>query len=288
MPSTTLTDKFTTHLRRVETLGAAGIPAPKEWLALRERYDAYRHLEMPACDRLIDVILAPSKTSDMTTWHALAISEQIGQDMPGIQARVDNRVAAAVEARLLELYRPHAQRNYHSAQTRFNEAAQVFTAAAHTVDIQAEPVDMVTAEHEQREAWVAAEALAAKLDAAVPTLSVAAELAGARVDDETGSLLAMCVDTADQSRRALWAAWEAKDGRCGRWAALVATGATLRAADLADIAAYDRPRPLEHRMVPTREHGIYEERVFDPESPDYQPPDAPQLGMIPGRRMVTR
>jgi hypothetical protein len=294
MPNTLLTDKFQTHLRRVETLAAAGIPAPKQWTELRQRFDAYRHLEAPACERLINVILAPAKTSDITTWHAQALAEQIGKDMPGIQARVDQRVAAAVEARLLELYRPHAETNYGKAAARFNDAAAAFTDTATAVDIDTTDANTVAAmPDDQRAAWSAAEQLCARLDAAVPTLTVAAELAGVTVDNETGSLLAMCVDTAGMRKRELWRAWDTKDGRCGRFGALVKLGAIIRAANLENIAPYERPRDVQYwrEPEPGAPVGIYREVAWDPElptGPDNRPPSQPEQTMIPGRRMFTR
>jgi hypothetical protein len=245
-----LIDRFTTHLRRVETLAAAGIAPPKPWTELYARFTDYRQMELCAGERLVAAITNPGKSDDVVLLHALALAEQIGHDLPGIQARVDQRVAAAIESALAELYKPCAERNYQTAQARFDAAAQAFTEAASAVDVQADAADIVNAPDEQRAAWTAAEALAGQIDAALPVLTVAAQLAGIAVDAETGSLLAMCVDTTDLHRRALWAAWESQDARCGRWAALVKLGARIRAADLTDIAAYDRPRDIEYRLEP--------------------------------------
>ena len=61
--TTRLPDQLVEHLRRVETLVAAGIPAPKEWTALRERFDAYRQMETPQLSRLIDAIVAQARAT---------------------------------------------------------------------------------------------------------------------------------------------------------------------------------------------------------------------------------
>jgi hypothetical protein len=105
----------------------------------------------------------------------------------------------------------------------------------------------------------------------------------------TGSLLVMCVDTTDMHKRALWAAWETKDGRCARWAALTKINARIRAADLTDITAYDRPREIETRLTPVPgQFGIYTETQHDPEDPNYRPAEPVPMGMVPGKRMWAR
>jgi hypothetical protein len=175
----------------------------------------------------------------------------------------------------------------------FGALTSGFSVSAHPAVLSTDARTVAAMADDQRAAWSAAEQLVAQLDATVPVLTVAAELAGVTVDNETGSLLALCVDTTDQPKRALWAAWETKDGRCGRWAALVRLGARIRAADLTDIAPYDRPREIETRLEPEpgAPHGYYREVAWDPEkpeSPDNRPPAEPERAMIPGRRMVTR
>jgi hypothetical protein len=117
---------------------------------------------------------------------------------------------------------------------------------------------------------------------------MAAQLAGVDVNDETGSVVSLCVDTTNAAKRDVWSAWDVRDARTGHWGALAATGARIRAATLESIAPYPRPAPLEHRLVPTGMVGVYEERVFDTEAPDYEPPDEPNRALIPGRRMVSR
>ena len=45
------------------------------------------------------------------------------------------------------------------------------------------------------------------------------------------------------------------EGRAGRWAALIAIGATVRAADLSEVEPYREPRPMEKKQVRVG-HGV--------------------------------
>jgi hypothetical protein len=279
-----LTDKFRSHLNRVATLTEAGIPPPRPWTELHDRYDAYRAMPLTAAQRLADAITNPAKGDDIPALHAAALAETAN---PMTQAQVDNAVAHAVEQKLRELYAPAAETNYTKAAERFNAVAASFADAAHIIDPDTAPAEVVNAPDDQRQAWSAAEALAAQLDAAMPVLVVAAELAGAHIDNEDGTLLTLCVDPTDQRRRELWQAWLTKDGRCGRWAALTKRDANVRAAaDLADITPYRQPEPIryEQRQIVDAPRGYYETIMVDPEEPGYQP-EQPELGMIPGRML---
>jgi hypothetical protein len=121
--------------------------------------------------------------------HALALAEQLGQTMPAIQAKVDNAVAYAVEARLADLYAPAAPHNYDLAAGRFNDAAQVFTSTAGVIDPDTDAAAVVGAPDDQQAAWQAVDALAGQLDAALPILTVAAQLAGISVDADDGRVV---------------------------------------------------------------------------------------------------
>jgi hypothetical protein len=201
---------------------------------------------------------------------------------------VDQTVAGIVEQKLRELYAPAAGRNHATAQTRFNDAAESFVSAANTVDVEAPATDIVNAPDDQRQAWTAAEQLAAALDTALPILTVAAQLANAHIDDNDGSALTLCVSPLDMGRRALWQAWETTDGRTRRWGALAKLGAKIRAANLSDIVAYRRPQPIETRLQPVPgQYGIYDNITVDPEAPGYQPAEPEQV-MIPGKRLTSR
>jgi hypothetical protein len=283
-----LVDRFTTHLRRVQTLADGGIAPPRQWAELYARFTDYRGLQMAVADQLIAAIITPSKGADVTTLHALAVAEQIGQDMTGIQARIDQRVAGAIETRLVELYRPHAEHAYRTAQTRFDAIAADFHETAKTVDTETtDAADVAAMADDQRAAWTAAAALAVQLETALSLLRVAAQLAGADISDETGSVVSLCVDTTTTAKRVLWQAWDVRDGRTGKWGAIAKTGARIRAATLETIQPFPRPAPLEHRLAPTGTVGVYEEKIFDPESPSYTPAEPPAKGLVPGR-MLTR
>jgi hypothetical protein len=182
----------------------------------------------------------------------------------------------------------HAERNYATAQSRFDAIAADFVAAANTVEVEADAASLYTAGDEQRTAWTRAATLATQLDATLPVLVLAAELAGVHPNNEDRSLLTLAVSPVDMGRRELWAAWETTDGRTHRWGALHRLGATIRAAALGDAVPYRRPRELEHRLTPTNRYGVYETTIHDPESPGYQPPAEPERAMIPGGRVFIR
>ena len=295
MPNTLLRTEFAEFLRRVDILAAASIAAPRAWLELRDRFERYRQMPATGAVRLADALIRPGKGDDLGWLLAHAVAEQTGIDMPGIQAKVDQHVYGVIEAKLRALWATHAKTAYQAAANAFTDAAHAFTAAAHATNV--DTTDAAVVAHmstEQTAAWAAAPTLAAQLDAALPVLVTAAQLAGKTVDDETGGTLALCVDTTNADKRALWAAWETETGRCGRWAALTARGegsppATIRALeDLDTFAPYPRPRPLEVRREPEpgAPPGFYRDVVHDPEAPGYQPPDEPQRTMIPGKRLT--
>lgn len=281
MPGTRISDRFNEHLRNVEILSSTGIKPPREWAALRERFASYQQLRLPACERLIATLITPAKGDDVALWHGLALAETAN---PMAQATVDNAVSAAVERRLLELYRPSARSNYEKAADRFDSAASEFAAAATVIDAEAPAATVVNASDDERAAWSTAERAAAELDAVLPTLVAASELANIHITAQDGTVLMLCVDPGNLHRRRLWQAFETRDGRTRRWGALAKIGATIRACALDDIKPYAQPRPLERRVekIPGGE------RVFwtDPESDDYIPPRPPAVGMISGRMVA--
>ncbi|WP_197498953.1 hypothetical protein, partial [Mycobacterium sp. E3298] len=242
---------------------------------------AYRALQLPACDRLTAAIINPSKSDDVTLLHALALAETAS---PQSQAEVDNRVASVVERRLLELYRPHAGDIYQQVVDQFDSAATAFADAAATTDVEASAASVVNARDEQRAAWTAAEAGAAKLDALLKLLATAAALAGIKDAFTNAALIGLAVDATGLHRRRVWEAWLA-EGRCGRWSALHRVGATLRAADLGSFAAYDEPVPVEVRteQVAGAPLGTYRTTRHDPYDPGYKPAPKAERVMIGGR-----
>ncbi len=277
---TRLSDRFTEHLRSVDTLTGAGIEAPKEWLALRERFDAYQRLEKPATDRLATAVVTGTK-DDLTALRAFALAEQA---TPQEEARVDNQVAAAVERRLLELYAKAAPSNYAKAAAQFDAAATAFTAAAATIDTEAAAASMVTAPDDARAAWVAAEQHAAQLSALTPVLAMAADLAGTRVHNDE-DLLPLVADPGQSHRRRVWEAFFHKEGRTGRWGALHRAGVSIRACPLDQHQPYRAAKPIEVRQeqAPGQPVGFYKTVRVDPEDPNYKPAPIPAKTLIGGR-----
>jgi hypothetical protein len=279
-------ERFSEYLRRIDTLANAGIAAPREFETVRRNYDDYRRMQLTAAERLAHAVTNPAKHDDLNALHAMALAEQAH---PGQQAAVDGVVAGVIEARLRELYAPHAKDIYGKAAVRFNGVAEAFAAAASVTDVETtDAADVAAMADDQRAAWTAAAALAAELDTALSLLTVAAQLAGVDVNDETGSVVSLCVDTTTAAKRVLWAAWDVRGTRTGRWGALAAAGARIAAQPLETIQPFPRPAPLEHRLVPTGMVGVYEEKILDPESPDYTAPDEPNRALIPGHRLTTR
>jgi hypothetical protein len=289
MPDTPLRFEFTEYLRRIDALTDAGIDPTRPFQELRDRYDRYRQMPRAGAQRLADALILPRKGDDLNWLSAHAYAESAAETFPPVQATVDNTVSQAIEARLRELYQPHAERNHATAQARFDAiAAELSAAAATGVDLETTDATTVAAmTDEQRAAWASAPTVASQLDSALAVLVITAALAGVTADMESGSLITLAVSPVDMGRRELWAAWE-DTGRCGRWSALAKLGAKIRAADLPDVVAYRRPKELEHRLVPTSETGIYDSVIVDPEAPGYQPPEQLEQAMIPGRRLTSR
>jgi len=104
----------------------------------------------------------------------------------------------------------------------------------------------------------------------LPALAAAASLAG-RNTDRDEHLIALSVDATNCHRRRVWECWQTEGTRTGRWGALLALGATIRAAGLEGLEPYARPRPMEIRQV---RHGIGIRQVsYDPED-ELVPADA--------------
>ena len=261
--TTRLSDKFAEHLRSVETLvNAGGIEAPKEWLALRERFDTYLRLEKPATDRLAHAVVTGTK-DDLIMLRAFALAEQAN---PQDAARVDNQIAACVERKLIEIYAGVAKKNYEQGASQFNTAATQFTTVATAVDAEAPAADMVTARDDARAAWVEAEQYAAKLTALIPVLVTAAQLAGTRIRIDE-DLLPLVTDPGQLHRRRVWEAFSHKEGRTGRWGALLELGATIRACPLDQHQPYRAAKPIEVRQeqAPGKPAGFYRTVRIDPE-----------------------
>jgi len=189
------------------------------------------------------------------------------------RSKIRERVARGILPALRSAYASSAGDNFRIVAERYDEAAGRLTACASATDVTAEAERIVALDAKSRAAWMDSAVIAAELDALLAALVNAANLAGIQTTDRsgarlTGSLIALACDPAGAHRRRTYEAW-ASSGRCGRWSALLALGATLRAADLAAFEPYREPRPLEVRQQ--RVGMGTQQYTIDPEDADYTP-----------------
>jgi hypothetical protein len=241
------------------TVRADSIEAPPEWSELLARHQEYSCLGDSMAQRLADAVIDGS--DDLATLRALALAE--ASAMPPAHAHVDHAVRAAVLTRLGGLYAPVAQQNYDRVAADFDQLAQKFSVAAGLVDPETDAAEMVNAGPKQRAAWSDSERCAHRLTDAMAKLKAAAILAGVPAAEKGETLIPLVADVTALHRRRVWEAWRTTSGRTGRWGALLAIGATLRAADLDHLEPYRLPRPMEVKQIP---HGIGIRQVsVDPE-----------------------
>lgn len=258
----TYRNQFHGHLADVETLAAHGVPAPREWAAVRENFAGFIELAHPISDKLAAEILEPSG-ADVAVLRALALAEQAATSVD--DAAVTDVVRTRVHGRLVALYEPHAQRNYKQVAAQFDDIAAQFAKCVRAVDPEIGSDAVVGAGDAARRAWFDAAELAAALDEWLRVLTAAGRLAGVPAADDTEIAISLAVDTGKIHRRKLWTAWHATGTRCGRWSALLALGAELRAhKHPARLAPYSAPRPFQVRWVPGP-HGGHVQQVTDPE-----------------------
>lgn len=282
--------RFTHHRMLVNLVATAGVEPPKRWRDLDRQLDAYLAVRNHAAQKLADQVVNPTKNVDLPTLRALALAEQA--ETPGAVASVLATVVTAVEAAMLDAISETARANYDRVAQMFNEAAQTFTAAAAITHPEADASTIITANDEQRSAWVIAEVEAAKLEKLLPALLAACQLCGVRIDTaderlaqiwydspiDQAAVIGLTVDPGKAHRRRVWEAWETDGGRTGKWGALTSlTGVTIRAADLDDFTRYDRPRPLIHKQeqILGEPRGTVRNVTIDPEDPGYIPPVEP-------------
>jgi hypothetical protein len=103
MPDTLLRPELTEHLRQVQAVTDAGIPPPRAWTELADRFTRYRRMPLTGAQRLAAALVHPTKGDDLGWLHALALAEAAATVFPPIQAQVDNTVAGIIEPRLCEL-----------------------------------------------------------------------------------------------------------------------------------------------------------------------------------------
>jgi hypothetical protein len=235
-------DRLDLHVHSATVLAQHDIPAPPEWVALRNRFDEFTRAERPALDKLTDAIL-DGTADDLTALRADALGES-NPDLTGVITHVRNRVAV----RLADLYDRVAAANYRIAAKSFDSLAGQFTKRANLTDPELPPGEVVRLPADRRDAWVEAEGMARQLDTALDTLTAAAVLAGMDLDDDMELLrLPLVVRTAGCHRRRLFGAWEST-GRTGKWGPL-ARLTKLAAADKPEqVSAYDRPPPIGVRF----------------------------------------
>lgn len=250
---------FDDHTDAVDTLAAAGVDIPPEWIDIRNRFVDFTYLQSPTLALLANAVI-DGDNATLPALRAQALAEATA--LPPAEAEVTNSVQAAVLARLRHIYAPHAVPNYRLIADGFTKTASKLAAAMKVVDPDTEPSEVINADAKTRTAWTEAQQYALQLTSRVPSLRAAANLAGIRAytDDV---LLPLTADVSGLHRRRVWEAWDTTEGRTGRWGALIRLGATLRAADLNTLEAYRKPKPMEVRQ---QHNGIGVRHVsFDPE-----------------------
>ncbi|WP_131806209.1 hypothetical protein [Mycolicibacterium conceptionense] len=258
------------HSGAVSLLEKNGVPAPAEYVALRERIDSFKAISRPLVDRLVEAVLSGKDADRVAEYRAAAIAEQIRSD-------VDETVVTAGWRRLKEIYSTVALDNYQAIAARWNAAAEEFTAAVGVVDPGASADVVIELDSKSQKLWKRGRELSAQLDELSVILQTAGMLAGISnaetnqnspvtgqwQDGMKSMLIGLCADPGDLHRRQVWQEWDRG------WAATVQLGVTLRAADLETFEAYRRPRPLLERRVV--ENGVARFQVVDPEDADYEP-----------------
>ncbi|MES5380386.1 hypothetical protein ABVN64_12425 [Mycolicibacterium conceptionense] len=258
------------HSGAVSLLEKHGVPAPAEYVALRERIDAYTAITRPLTDKLVAAVLSGDDADQYAELRAAAIAEQVRSD-------VDETVVTAGRRRLREIYDGVARDAYKAIAARWNAAAEEFTTAVGVVDPTSTADVVIELPAASQKAWRRGKELSAQLDELAILLQTSAMLTGIEnaenkehlavsdrwKDGMKSMLIGLCADPGELHRRQVWQEWDRG------WAATVQLGVTLRAADLATVEAYRRPKPLLERRVV--ENGVTRFQVVDPEDADYEP-----------------
>ena len=303
-----LPEKFKHHRQLVGLVANAGIPAPAAWTELSDRLDAYLTMDNNYADALAAAVVNPTKTTDLALLRALAAAEQSAgitslNHSPQVLATINGTVVAAIETAMAEAIAPVAADTYRRVAELFNTAAAAFTTAAQAANPERSARDMVAADKESQNHWLAAEVNAAKLTELIPALLAAAQLTGLRIDmaDERineawwsavidpAAIFGLTVDAGTLHRRRVWDAFNTEGGRCGRWSALVAAGARIRAVALADYQPYRQPKPLIHRQqqILGAPMGTVRAVTIDPEDADYKATPPPPADTARPSRLTT-
>ena len=209
----------------------------------------------------------PVVRADIELLRAAAFAESSVNSID--EASVTDAVRVAVYGRLVALYQPVAGKHYRAVAKSFDDLADRFTAAAKIVNPEASSDEVLCAAGGARAAWFTAAEVAGQLDALLPVLCAAAELAGAPsgiarlVEESDGLRLALVCDPKRTHVRRTWEAFNTTGGRCGRWAALRRLDIAIRAhGNPAKLEAYAQPKPYEIRWEQGK-FGGYDRRVVD-------------------------
>jgi hypothetical protein len=260
-------DPLSQHIHLVDVVAAITEP-PKEWTALRARWDAFTDFTAtPLLEKLTEAVVSGS--GDLPILRALANAEAAPE-----RADIVIAVRAEVYPRLIAAYSEAAPINYDKVAKEFDTVASAFTAAAKQCDPEADSSAVVGQPDSVRQGWLESTVRAAELDRLVPVLCAAAELCGTSTREDT-MLLPLLIDTAGLHRRRVWEAWQASGERCDRWGALAGLGARIRAADLEGFEPYRARKPLIRKQFPVGgpdSKGIYKPVLIDPEDEDHTPP----------------
>ncbi len=151
----------------------------------------------------------------------------------------------------------------------FYGIAAEFTEQARLTNLEASAAEAHTLPEDQRQAWLAGEQAAHRLDKLLPVLTAAAQLAGLAINDDSALIGLCCQIPPEAHRRRCWEAWLAS-GRCGRWSKLISLGVTIKATELGAFTPIPECQPIELRQVPIAQ-GVYRTEKHDPFDPDYKP-----------------
>lgn len=249
----------------VEQIIGAGGTVPDEFHRIYEAYRTANQLLIEGentYNDLLDTVLSgsTSKVNKAARHYVVGLAMAKNYD-----AR--NQLARDVRAELLRLYATVATDNYEVIRQQWQKTADEFTELSSKVDTNARAEDILHASVEARTAWEYAPVHGRDLDIGANILTLAARMAGVKMDKGKGDELqvGLTVDATGLKRRDVWAAWDDTSHRCGRWGALLAAGARLRTVPLDQVESYRRPKPIETRYVPGTLPGSWRPVEFDPE-----------------------
>lgn len=248
------------NLEQVRTILDAGGTVTDEYTRLEDRWAAFYNADTNVLDRLTDAVINDGTPEEIANLWALAIANATANTVT--EATVRNTVQRTVDLALTREYAKTAEDNYNVIRDRFNREAEVFAKAHEIVPATTDAATLVTASEKIRKAWAEGQSRASGLTGIVPTLVLAAQLAGKRLASPT-TPIGLVVDAVGLHRRRVWEAYE--EG----WTALLQLGAKIHAPRLDEYADYREPAPITIEHVRA---GIgFRPVEVDPEDADYDP-----------------